>query len=97
MDAEQKILNWEKSLKDEELAEKRRVAPGWLDRDEKILEPNRTSVVGLSAPGNSQEQSDNIMDQQDERYAQDDIVATTPDAAGDELDRAFGGIGLRNR
>lgn len=97
VDAEQKILNWEKSLKDEELAEKRRVAPGWLDRDEKILEPNRTSVVGLSAPGNSEEQSDNIMDQQDERYAQDDIVATTADAAGDELDRAFGGIGLRNR
>jgi hypothetical protein len=93
-DAEQKVKDWEKSLKDQELAEKRRVAPGWLDRDEKILQPNRSSIVGLPVPGNTQEQSDNIMDQQNDHYAQDDKGATGPNAAGDELDRAFGGMGV---
>src|SRR4051794_3989980 len=29
----------EDSVREAELAEKRRVAPGWLDRDEKILKP----------------------------------------------------------
>jgi len=94
--AEQTIKDWEQSLKDQELAEKRRVAPGWLDRDEKILQPNRTSVVGSSIPANVPVQNSNIMDQQDEQQNLGDRSTASPNAAGDELDRAFGGMGLRN-
>lgn len=75
-DGEMVIREWEAALKDEELAEKRRVAPGWLDRTEKILEPERKGANSTSesvAPTN-------IMDTQ----------PSGPDEAGDELDRAFG-------
>lgn len=93
-DAEEKIREWERSLKEHELAEKRRVAPGWLDRDEKILQPNRTSLVGTP---NTQEPNYNIMDQQEEPQQQGDEAPPRQDHAGDELDRAFGGMGLQNR
>ncbi|KAL2040535.1 hypothetical protein N7G274_006514 [Stereocaulon virgatum] len=93
-DAEEKVKEWEQSLKEQELAEKRRVAPGWLDRDEKILQPNRTSVAGMPK---AQGPSHNIMDQQEEPQRQRHEVPGREDPAGDELDRAFGGMGLQNR
>ncbi|RMZ84068.1 hypothetical protein DV737_g1393, partial [Chaetothyriales sp. CBS 132003] len=43
-DAKRQIEAWEQSIKDRELAEKRRVAPGWLDREEKILEPTKVAA-----------------------------------------------------
>lgn len=85
-------------MKEQELAEKRRVAPGWLDREEKILEPERGGHGGGAATPDKGARvgSANIMDQQHER-AQDLAQATAgADPAGDELDRAFGGMALRN-
>lgn len=38
-DAERTIKDWEESIRERELAEKRRLAPGWLDREEKLLQP----------------------------------------------------------
>ena len=93
-DAEETIKEWERQLKEQELAEKRRVAPGWLDRDEKILEPKRTSAAGMSRV---QRQDSNLMDQQEEQQRRDSEASTGQDPGGDELDRAFGGLGLRNR
>lgn len=93
-DAEEKVKEWERSLKERELAEKRRVAPGWLDRDEKILQPNRTSLAGMPS---AQEQNHNIMDQQEGLRQQRNDAPVRQDPAGDELDRAFGGMGLQNR
>ena len=93
-EAEQTVQEWETQLKEQELAEKRRVAPGWLDREEKILEPRRTSVVGLPSV---QRQNSNIMDQQEEQQHRDYEGSTSQNLAGDELDRAFGGMGLQNR
>lgn len=96
-DAERTVREWEQGLKAQELAEKRRVAPGWLDREEKILEPERGSGGALAAgSGGAQGQSVSIMDQQDERPRESSRVAGAADPAGDELDRAFGGMGLRN-
>jgi hypothetical protein len=46
-DAQKTIKKWEDSVKEAELAEKRRIAPGWLERDEKILEPVK---AGKQAP-----------------------------------------------
>lgn len=49
------MQKWLEGLKERELAEKRRKAPGWLDRDEKILAPqkmgdaNGTSVSATAA------------------------------------------------
>ena len=93
-DAEETIKEWERQLKEQELAEKRRVAPGWLDRDEKILEPKRTSRAGMHRV---QRQDSNLMDQQEEQQRRDSEVSMGQDSGGDELDRAFGGLGLRNR
>lgn len=83
-------------MKEQELAEKRRVAPGWLDREEKILEPKRGSVGGSATSSGAQVHAANIMDRQDERLQESTRVSAGADPAGDELDRAFGGLGLRN-
>lgn len=93
-DAEDTIREWERQLKEQELAEKRRVAPGWLDRDEKILEPRRTSAAGMPRVLG---QDSNLMDHHEEYQRRDSEVSTGQDSGGDELDRAFGGLGLRNR
>ncbi|KAL8870390.1 MAG: hypothetical protein Q9174_003556 [Haloplaca sp. 1 TL-2023] len=90
-DAERTIREWEANLKEEELAEKRRVAPGWLDRDEKILQPMKTVEGSTSTPG--QGPSANIMDQQMEDSAEP-LQRPVQSREGDELDRAFGGMGL---
>lgn len=88
-------------MKEQELAEKRRLAPGWLDREEKILEPERGGGGGGGGGAAIPDKgarvgSANIMDQEDER-TQDLTQATAgADPAGDELDRAFGGMALRN-
>lgn len=100
-EAERTIREWERGLKEQELAEKRRVAPGWLDREEKILEPKRGggggggggAAAGDTAGGGGRVQSANIMDWQDERDESRGKAGADP--AGDELDRAFGGMGLR--
>lgn len=63
--------------------EKRRVAPGWLDMDQKMLVPERQEPL-QTTPHEVQ----NIMeiDHPTQRSGQD---------GGEELDRAFGGLGLR--
>ena len=89
--AERAIQDWEQSLKEQDLAEKRRVAPGWLDRSEKILEPERKrSSVGPTASDFSEPTSASIMDT-DVGYNQTQpALQTSQNSAGDELDRAFG-------
>ena len=95
-DAERQIREWEKGLKDEELAEKRRVAPGWLDREEKILQPNRASVSAGPNSGDGATPNSNLMDQQEERPPNEFKDEGMPNPGGEELDRAFGGMGLKN-
>ncbi|KAL8679015.1 MAG: hypothetical protein Q9186_004671 [Xanthomendoza sp. 1 TL-2023] len=92
VDAEQTIREWEKNLREEELAEKRRLAPGWLDREEKILQPAKPlahSDEGVSG------QSANIMDQQAEESSDTMMQQPLPNQEGDELDRAFGSMTMR--
>lgn len=92
-DAEATIRDWEESIRQRELAEKRRVAPGWLDRDEKLLRP--VSVSKPQSPSNS----NSILDQQPSRE-EAAASATSPPAMeptreGEELDRAFGGLDVK--
>ena len=92
-DAEKAIKNWETSLREEELAEKRRVAPGWLDRNEKILEPEKKiSGITQSFPNHASDITPNVMDNRDTVKKTQSEHHSLPDAAGEELDRVFGGI-----
>ena len=89
--AENAVRDWETGLKEEELAEKRRVAPGWLDRSEKILEPERKKVIDSSSrPEGSATPPANLLDSQDAETQEQTIGRSAENPAGDELDRAFG-------
>jgi hypothetical protein len=78
------IDGWEQSIKDQELAEKRRVAPGWLDREEKILEPTKASG---SVSGQD------LLDSQSS--AEVNAPAMSPTREGEEIDRAFGNLAVK--
>lgn len=87
-EAEKSLKKWQDEIRERELAEKRRVAPGWLDREEKILEPERRNDNNTASAGN-------IMDmEQDGGPAERSLTQERRDA-GEELDRAFGGMQLR--
>lgn len=75
---------WQDGIKERELMERRRVAPGWLDVDQKMLVPERKEQA-QSASAASAQSSQRAMDIDSQR---------APDG-GEELDRAFGGLGLR--
>lgn len=94
-DAEKSIQDWEQSLKEQDLAEKRRLAPGWLDRSEKILEPERKASIGSPAAVNGPAKLASIMDSDIEGKETQPALQGVQDSAGDELDRAFGGMTVR--
>ncbi|CAD6443484.1 f5e88383-b227-42ae-9e3e-fd86fe42e99a [Sclerotinia trifoliorum] len=86
-DADRELKAWEDAIAARELAEKRRVAPGWLDSDARILEPEKKTAVG----------GGNLMDvdvssNDASRLAKTPVAV--PNQEGDELDRAFGGMAL---
>ncbi|KAK2850555.1 hypothetical protein FQN49_005544 [Arthroderma sp. PD_2] len=82
------IKEWEESIRQRELAEKRRVAPGWLDREEKLLQPTHAS--GHPSDGAHQSLLDRPLTEQANK---DTAPAMEPRSEGVELDRAFGGLG----
>ncbi|CAG8411246.1 unnamed protein product [Penicillium salamii] len=88
-DADQAIAVWEDSIKQRELAEKRRLAPGWLDREEKLLQPSRTAVA---PPGGVQP---SLLDSSSPDQSSSQMPAIQPHDEGEELDRAFGGLGVK--
>ena len=82
-----KVEEWEKSIQERELAERRRRAPGWLDREERLLEPEKAGGSGASDGGKS------LMDEeQDERARSVSGIVEEKEVEdlGKELDRAFG-------
>ncbi|KAJ5089107.1 hypothetical protein N7532_007791 [Penicillium argentinense] len=86
-ESEDAIKLWEESIQQRELAEKRRVAPGWLDRDEKLLQPSR-SAMSPEAKGESLLDSSSA----DQGTSMPSMV---PRNEGEELDRAFGGLDVK--
>lgn len=82
MEDRQRIDKWEAQIKEQDLAEKRRVAPGWLDRDEKILEPTRV-------PKNRE-----AADLLDGKATDVSAPAISPSREGEELDRVFGKLNM---
>lgn len=91
VDAEKTIKDWEDSVKQRELAEKRRVAPGWLDREEKLLQPvHASSASGHSVGAAPQSLLDSSTMEQEAQ-----VPAIQPRDEGEELDRAFGGLDVK--
>jgi hypothetical protein len=85
-DGERELRELEERIRQRELDEKRRVAPGWLDSESRLLQPERVS--GQPAPSTA------ALDAQREPPAEDKGKQPTVDP-GAELDRAFGGMGLK--
>ncbi|KAL4952534.1 hypothetical protein BDW69DRAFT_195585 [Aspergillus filifer] len=89
-DADQAIKQWKELISARDLAEKRRVAPGWLDRDEKLLQPSNASPqLSQSQPGQS------LLDSAASDSAAAELPSMAPRNEGEELDRAFGGLALK--
>ena len=85
-DAEADLRALDERIAARELAEKRRVAPGWLDSDARLLEPER-------APGAAEQPAPAPWGSQPGAAAAAVSEMAAPDP-GAELDRAFGSLGL---
>ncbi|RFU31519.1 hypothetical protein B7463_g4843, partial [Scytalidium lignicola] len=95
-DADRELKAWEDAIAARDLAEKRRVAPGWLDSDTHILEPARKSVT-TDASSSAAALRQNLMDvnmSNAEAVGLKHTPAAHPSSEGEELDRAFGGLAL---
>lgn len=92
-DAERELADLDRRVRDRELAEKRRVAPGWLDSSARLLEPEKKAEQPSEA-GAGTEGTGSVAGQFAEMSLADRQGAC--EMAGDldqgaELDRAFGG------
>ncbi|KAK6524140.1 hypothetical protein TWF694_005802 [Orbilia ellipsospora] len=81
------VENWVKSIEDRELMEKRRVAPGWLDTGVMMLEPTKAAQGAGMIPQQPLEPKMLGIGAEEGKGKQ----AQSP---GEELDRAFGGLGI---
>jgi hypothetical protein len=77
-DARKTLRDWETEREKRDLAEKRRVAPGWLDSGVRVLRPEEDEDKG------GKMEVENIMD--------DDPQRREVEKGGEELDRVFGGL-----
>ncbi len=107
--AERAVREWEQGIRERELAEKRSLAPGWLDREEKLLQPERpaavagdlhTAALGFDAQGQGQTFSSASPSSQHQRHGPSGngggggMAALPAKDEGEELDRAFGVLGF---
>jgi hypothetical protein len=85
-DGQEKVRKWEQDIKERELQEKRRRAPGWLDSESKLLQPAKKP---------EERQAGGEVDLMDQPEAEVDIQKSreqnkTANELGDAMDRAFG-------
>ncbi|KAF1813687.1 hypothetical protein P152DRAFT_480916 [Eremomyces bilateralis CBS 781.70] len=78
-EAEEAVRGWEQGIRERELAEKRRVAPGWLDAEERLLVPERSGAG--EQEGGGAVHGVEVVDRREGEGRE-----------GEELDRAFGGM-----
>ncbi|KAL2067607.1 hypothetical protein VTL71DRAFT_2032 [Oculimacula yallundae] len=99
-DADRELKAWEEHHAARDLAEKRRVAPGWLDSEARILEPERKQEGGSSQDKGKGKSNlmDDLMDVDASSAEASGLPVASiarPNGDGDELDRAFGGMALQ--
>jgi hypothetical protein len=85
-DGQEKVKKWEQDIRERELQEKRRRAPGWLDSESKLLQPAKKP---------EERQAGGKVDLMDQPEAEVDIQKSreqnkTANELGDAMDRAFG-------
>ncbi|KND93680.1 hypothetical protein TOPH_01410 [Tolypocladium ophioglossoides CBS 100239] len=83
-DAERELREFEERIKERELAEKRRLAPGWLDSEARLLEPERAASAQQPVPSSAP---------QEHRKPTPETQAEIDE--GVELDKAFGVMELK--
>ncbi|XXH00495.1 hypothetical protein Hte_006841 [Hypoxylon texense] len=98
-DAERTLRDLAERLRARELAEKRRVAPGWLDSDARLLQPERSGGGGGGGGGGSDVGGGGGGPPVAQQLAEMSLAERRDSGAisemavdqGEELDRAFGG------
>lgn len=81
-DADEEFELWQKELAARDLADKRRVAPGWLDSDARILQPEKLNQGGSKIDSQNIDMS-NI------------DVSESFNRESEEIDRVFGTLKLK--
>ncbi|KAI9712324.1 MAG: hypothetical protein M1820_001537 [Bogoriella megaspora] len=89
-DAEKELEDWERQRRERELAEKRRVAPGWLDSEQRLLEPTRIGSPNIGGELAGVENKMKSVALGDGSGKAQEQQANSKE--GEELDRAFGGL-----
>lgn len=87
-DADRELREFEERIRERELAEKRRLAPGWLDSDARMLQPEK----GAAAAAAAAKAEDELM------VGEPTGGHAGANSAADEgaaLDRAFGGMNIK--
>ncbi|KAG5913430.1 hypothetical protein E4U42_001182 [Claviceps africana] len=84
--AEKELQEFDERIRQRDLAEKRRVAPGWLDSEARLLEPQR---MGQQKAPNAQES------QQPATLREEGAERAPGDDEGAQLDKAFGVMELK--
>ncbi|KAI0009570.1 hypothetical protein F4779DRAFT_581616 [Xylariaceae sp. FL0662B] len=87
-DAERDLKDLEDRIRARELAEKRRVAPGWLDSDARLLQPERRPDPADAAAATATYGIAEMSIASDHRHSVSEMAVDQ----GVELDRAFGGM-----
>ncbi|KAI5780681.1 hypothetical protein DFH27DRAFT_656896 [Peziza echinospora] len=83
-ESEEKLAVWERGIRERELAEMRRVAPGWLDTGIVMLVPERVGGGGEGGKGKEGEGEGEAGEGGGGKGGEE----------GRELDRMFGGLGV---
>ncbi|KAK3110101.1 hypothetical protein LTR53_015956 [Teratosphaeriaceae sp. CCFEE 6253] len=85
-DAETQVKTWEQSIAERELAEKRRKAPGWLDSEQHMLQPEKKAEKVKA-----EEQEISLIDDPDPQLVEENRRAErTAHDLGAAMDKAFG-------
>ncbi|KAF3931815.1 hypothetical protein ABW19_dt0201030 [Dactylella cylindrospora] len=98
--AKEEVEKWVKAIDDRELMEKRRVAPGWLDTGVMMLEPVKVGPGPLPVASTGPTAAAAAGGTHDLKAlgvggtSGTQLKAKPATSPGEELDRAFGGLGV---
>ena len=100
-DADATLQQLEQRIQARELAEKRRVAPGWLDSEDRLLVPEKkddaaSTGTGMAATAAGAEHGDGSAAQPSEMAAPVPEQFAAGGVTGEALDQAFGSMKIQS-
>ena len=90
LDARREVEAWEQGLRERELVEKRRRAPGWLDSEQHLLKPEKAGESSQVHSTSGRETQTNLMDDEEVPVHVQGRQTAGREELGDAMDRAFG-------